>query len=138
MDGVDVVGSIVKVVLIFGLLWLTLRFVGRLNGAPRGPVVGRRRAAAPRPVEVIGRSPLGRTSSVAVVRLGDRCFALGVTEQQVRLLTEVEVDLTAPEPSGTAGLPEAFPPIPAGTQVPGSRPSWRDLVETLRERTVRH
>ena len=137
MDGVDVVGSIVKVVLIFGLLWLTLRFVGRLNGAPRGPMVGRRRAAAPRPVEVIGRSALGRSSSVAVVRLGDRCFALGVTEQQVRLLTEVEVDLTAPEPPPAPPEPP-HSPLPAGTQVPGFRPSWRDLVETLRERTVRH
>jgi hypothetical protein len=59
-----------------------------------------------------------------VVRLGSRCFALGVTEQQINVIAEVDIDLGEPEP--------------AGTQVVVSRPSWREVVETLRERTVRH
>lgn len=122
MGDFDVLGSVLKVVATFGLLFLTLRLVGRFNGVR--PRTGGKGGAAARPVELVGRSTLGRTSSVAVVRLGSRCFALGVTEQQINVIAEVDIDLSEPEP--------------AGTQVVVSRPSWREVVETLRERTVRH
>jgi flagellar protein FliO/FliZ len=129
MGDFNVWSALLKVVLTFGLLFLTLKMVCRLHG-PRmggGGLGGRaRRPGMPRPVEVIGRSQLGRSSSVAVVRVGERCLALGVTDQNISVLTEVELgeaDLTPPPPAGTQG------------QVP--QPSWRELVETLRERTVR-
>jgi flagellar biogenesis protein FliO len=123
MGDIDVVGSIIKVVATFGLLFVTLRVVGRLNGVRPRPSGGKG-GRAQRPVELVGRSSLGRSASVAVVRLGERCFALGVTEQHINLIAEVEIDLSDPEP--------------AGTLAPETRPSWRDLVENLRERTVRH
>ena len=130
MGEVSIVGSIVKVLIVFGLLFLTLKAVARLNGPRVGG--GRVRGAqAAKPVEVLGRTALGRNAAVAVVRLGERCFALGVTDQKVNLLTEVEIDLTE-EPVNPVSPP------PAGTQGPGVRPSWRELVESLRERTVRH
>ena len=122
MADIDVVGSIVKVAATFGLLFVTLRVVGRLNGTR--PRAGGRANRQHRPVELVARSSLGRSASVAVVRLGERCFALGVTEQHINLLAVVDVDLSDPEP--------------AGTLAPETRPSWRDLVENLRERTVRH
>ena len=121
MGDFNVLGAIIKVALTFGLLFLTLKLVARVNG--RGLRV-RTSAGAPRPVELVGRTSLGRSASVALVRMGERCFALGVTEQKVNVLSEVEIDLTPPPP-------------PAGTQGPVVRPSWRELVESLRERTVR-
>ena len=117
----SVIGTLVKVAATFGLLFLTLKLVARFYGTNR--TVRTRSGTPARPVEVVGRTTIGRNASVAVVRMGERCFALGVTEQKVNLLTEVEIDLT--------------PPPPAGTQVVETRPSWRELVESLREKTVR-
>ncbi len=127
MADFSVIGTLVKVVATFGLLFLTLKLVGRFYGAGRGASALRvRPGVTARPVEVLGRTSLGRNASVTVVRMGERCFALGVTDQEVNLLTEVDIDLTPP------------PPPPAGTQVVDTRPSWRELVESLREKTVRH
>ena len=125
MGDLNVVGTLIKVAITFGLLFVTLRVVGRLNGSrPRLGSGGGRGARVERPVELVARSSLGRSASVAIVRLGQRCFALGVTDQHINLIAEVEIDLSTPEP--------------AGTQAPETRPSWRDLVENLRDRTVRH
>jgi len=121
MGDFNVLGSILKVLATFALLYATLRLVGRMNGAR--PRTGGRGAKTIRPVEVVGRSSLGRSASVALVRLGSRCFALGVTDQHINLIAEVEIDLDEPEP--------------AGTQATDPRPSWREVVETLRDRTVR-
>jgi flagellar biogenesis protein FliO len=121
MADIDVLGSVLKVAATFALLFVTLRVVGRLNGSR--PRIGGRTDQAARPVELVGRSSLGRSASVAVVRFGERCFALGVTDQRINLIAEVEIDLSAPEPAGTPALE--------------NRPSWRDLIENLRERTVR-
>ena len=122
MGDFDILGSVLKVIATFALLFATLRLVGRFNGVR--PRTGGRSDRTARPVELVGRSSLGRSSSVAVVRLGSRYFALGVTDQHINVITEVDIDLSEPEP--------------AGTQVLESRPSWREVVETLRERTVRH
>ena len=124
MADISIAGAFLKVLIVFGLLFVTLKVVGRFNGPRVGGGRVRGEVAA-RPVEVLGRTALGRGSSVAVVRLGEKCFALGVTDQKVNLLTEVDIDLTTPEP------------LPAGTQAAALRPSWRELVESLRERTVR-
>jgi flagellar protein FliO/FliZ len=84
------------------------------------------------PVEVIARHGLSRNSSVAVVRLGERALVLGVTEQQVSLLTEIDpAELEAPpEPPDSAAGP-AGPGIGAGAL------PWKVALEQLRDRTVR-
>ena len=113
------VGTIIKIGLVFGLLLLTLRMVGRLNGRTGSPV-------ARESVRVVGRSSLGRNSSLVVVQLGQKHYVLGVTEQAVNLLTEVMVDDADP-----------VEPAPARTPAAGDRPTWRELLESVRERTVR-
>jgi len=118
MDGFSAIGAMLKVVAVFVLFWFTLRGLGRMHGQ------GRTRPGAPaRPVEVVGRTAVGRKSSVVVVRLGATYHALGVTEANVTLLGPVEID-----------QPEA---PPAGTQAPVPGPSWREVVGRMRERTVR-
>ena len=121
MTGFSVVGAMLKVIVVFVLFWFTLKGLGRMHGQGRG-----KGGAAARPVEVIGRSPLGRKASVVVVRLGTGHVALGVTEENVTVIGPVDVD-----------LPAASPAVPAGTQVPAPGPSWREVVSRLQERTVR-
>lgn len=119
MAGFSVLGAVVKVALVFGLLYVTLRVVARINGGRAGAFRG-----AGRTVEVLARSPLSRTAAVVVARIGDRCLALGVTDHSVNVLGEVAMD----------DLPPAGP---SWTQGPAPRPAWRDLLDGLRERTVR-
>jgi len=119
MAGLSVVGAMLKVIAVLVLFWFTLRGLGRLHGQGGGTRPG----GAARPVEVVGRTGVGRKSAVVVVRLGTTYQALGVTEQNVTLLGPVEID-----------QPEA---PPAGTQVPVPRPSWKEVVGRLQERTVR-
>ena len=118
MDGLSVVGAMLKVIAVFVLFWFTLRTLGRFHGQGRGGP-----GTVARPVEVIGRTGVGRRSSVVVVRLGKTYHALGVTEENVTLLGPVEID-----------QPEA---PPAGTQAPVPFPSWKEFVGRLQERTVR-
>lgn len=68
---------------VLGLVWLFSK--GVLKGAPRSGA-GRGR------VHVLARQALSRTSSVAVVQVGETALVLGVTEQQVTLLTETELE----------------------------------------------
>lgn len=84
------------------------------------------------PLEVVARHGLSRSSSLAVVRLGERALLLGVTEHQVTLLTEVD-------PSELDAPPELDDNLvaPAGPGIgPGTLP-WKVALEQLRERTVR-
>lgn len=122
MAGFSVLGALVKVGLVFVLLWVTLRVVARINGRPGG-VLGAGRPAS-RPVEVLARSALGRNTAVVVARIGDRCLALGVSDHSVNVLGEVEMD-------------DLLPAAPSWTQGPAPRSAWRDLLDGLRERTVR-
>jgi flagellar protein FliO/FliZ len=105
-----------------------LRRSGVVGTAPAGKRGARRRGA---PVEVIARHGLSRTSSLAVVRMGGRVLMLGVTEQQVTLLTEVdpaELDAT-PDHNEFVG--------PAGPGMEAGALPWKVVLEQLRERTVR-
>lgn len=138
MDGLSLAGSLVKVALTFGLLFLTLKLIGRLYGGTGG--ASRRSRHSGQPVEIIGRTSLGRAASIVLVRMGRHSYALGVTQQGVNLLTEVELDddpTPAIEAAASPASPIITPRIPARTQGPVSSPSWRDVMESLRERTVR-
>jgi len=81
---------------VLGLLWLIARVSSRrLRGSAHQGLV-----------RTLVRQPLGRGSSLAVVSVGERVLVVGVTEQQVNLLTEldpseVEVEQPADEPTGT-------------------------------------
>lgn len=142
LGGLSIVGALVKVAVVFALLWITLKLVARVHRNSGGVVVRRRAAAgggAVRPtgrlVEVMGRSALGRNTSIVVVRVGDNCLALGVSEQNVNLLSEVDLDLDLDDDDDPVVIDSHTDP--ARTQVSAPRPAWKDFVENLRERTVR-
>jgi flagellar biogenesis protein FliO len=95
-DGSTVV-AVLRLLVSLGAVLTLVVWVARyaakrgLGGArtPRGGVT----------VDVLSRRPLGRTSSVQVVRVGRRTMVLGVTEHGVSVLGELgEEDLVVPEP----------------------------------------
>ena len=124
---------IIKIGFVFGLLFVTLRVVGKVYG--QGRAIGGGSKQSNVAVQVIGRQAVGRNADVTVVTLGDRTLVLGVTEHNVSVVTELDPE----EIVETISLPAAVavPAIPARTQASVSVPTWRDLLDNLRERTVR-
>lgn len=138
------VGMLIKVAFVFGLLFVTLRLVGKLYSGGGAKIMGGRHEGAV--IQVIGRQSIGRNADVTVVTLGDRTLVLGVTEHNVSMVAELdpeemvtrEVIELSPQLLAPAAMNAAAPlAIPARTQASASVPSWRDLLESMRERTVR-
>jgi flagellar protein FliO/FliZ len=125
---VRVVVSLGVVLAVMAAAAAVLRRSGVVGAAPAGRRGSRRRSL---PLEVIARHGLSRSSSIAVVRLGERALVLGVTEHQVTLLTEVD----PAELDATPDLDDFAPPAGPGIG-PGTLP-WKVALEQLRERTVR-
>jgi flagellar protein FliO/FliZ len=67
--------------IVLGLLMLCARFAGRRFQGRRDAVV-----------QVVHRQPIGRHASVSVVNVSGRILVLGTTDQEVRLLTELDPD----------------------------------------------
>ena len=147
MDTLAALGrTSVSLVAVLGLLWLVARWLRRSRTA----------GAAATGVEVLSRVGVGAKAGVAVVRVGGRALVVGVTEQQVTLLTEAPAEELLPaaqDAPGTAGevleLPaeDAAPtrttrttPVAAPAALNGSALSpatWTKAVDVLRERTTR-
>jgi flagellar protein FliO/FliZ len=133
----SLVALLVRVVVSLGVVLAVMAgaaAVLRRSGVTGTAAVGRRglrRRSVP--MEVIARHGLTRSTSIAVVRLGERALVLGVTEHQVSLLKEMDpAELEAPpdpQDDGTAG--HAGPGIGAGAL------PWKVALEQLREKTVR-
>ena len=71
---------------IFFSLAVVLLLMWGLAKLARRPLAGRGGGA----MSVLARHPLSRGASVAVVRVGERAYVLGVTDQNVTLLAEAE------------------------------------------------
>jgi flagellar protein FliO/FliZ len=133
---------------VIGLIW----FAGRRLGGPR-----RVRAQREAEVRVVGKQAVSRHSGVAVVAVGNRRLLVGYGDQQVTMLSElapVVEAAPAPAPAPVAakprvpapraaldpGLTSGLDPAHAGGPLHGSVLSpetWRTLVKTLQDRTVR-
>ncbi len=124
---------------VLGLLWGLARVLRRPLGAYRGAG----------PVAVLDRHQLSRTAAVAVVRLGDRAIVLGVTDQQVNLLTETDLEAfeqARPQRRDQlkvgdydVTLPPAHP-VTAPRRLDGSllaARTWTATLDFIRERTTR-
>jgi len=138
-----------SLVVVFGLMWGLARLIRRPLGA------GRHSGA----LAVLNRQQLTRSAAVTVVRVGDRAMILGVTDQQVTLLGDADVEdfgsgwekhaherrdhlpvQDAPAGETEPGaLPEAHP-VPVRGRLDGSLLSprtWTATVDFLRDRTSR-
>ncbi|WP_114422473.1 flagellar biosynthetic protein FliO [Nocardioides houyundeii] len=68
-------------------------------------------------VQVVHRQALSRTSSVAVVTVGSRVLVLGTTEQQIRVLAELDPEELLDHEAALA-LTEEPPRVSDSTSVP--------------------
>jgi flagellar biogenesis protein FliO len=127
---------------VLGLIWLLARTVQK-----RGWMSGGTSQA--KPIRVVARHGLTKTTSLAVVRVGDRELLLGIGTQGVNVLLEEEAGqllaITLPEaPIGrrTAHRDAAQPAMAAEGTVTtsGFSPSSarKPMLDRLRARTVRH
>jgi flagellar protein FliO/FliZ len=140
---------IIRLILSLGFVALVLLYAARL-AKKRG--LGQ----SSNLIEVVARQRMGRSSTVNVVRIADVVLVVGATEEQVTLLAELDSDavdaalrerspvrLTAApastEDADTAAYPAAVARSSSGA-LAGSvldRDGWGNLVQQLRERTVR-
>jgi flagellar protein FliO/FliZ len=131
---------VIALVLVVGAMWVLAKVAKR-------PL--RKRAA--NSLDVLARAQLSRNASVAVVRVDKTALVVGVTDGGISLLHQVEAETftIAEAPSRTAvdldqlttvkARPEAGPTerrvALAGSAL--SPATWRQAMETLRERTAR-
>lgn len=141
--------SLARVVIVLGLLWAVMRVIRRVSGRSRGGGATRssRRTCT---IELLNRRAVGRTASVAAVRVGAKMYVLGITDQRIEKLDECdapEFDLDL-ELGSDFGLGAASHSTDddrdefenAGRiREPGDHRARRrpSLLDSLRERTVR-
>ena len=127
-----------SLIVVLAIVFAASRLLGRSSGHGGRGVL-----------DVLARQPLGRTASVAVVRVADRAYVLGVTEDNITLLDDT--DLAAMTEIIAAARPAPRRPRLADQKAavsadPGSSPlqgsilspaAWRQGIEAVRERTAR-
>ena len=125
----DALALVLRALLVFGLLGLTLWVVRRVDR-------GRSTTRTAAPVQVLSNTLLGKGASLALVRIGGQAYALGVTEHAVSLLTSTDL----PEPVQPDAVPADTPPSFAaalqssfGQLVPGRK----DNSSTPGSRSIR-
>ena len=147
--------TIFALCLIFIVLWGLSAYM-RKRGVP-----GRQGSLPREPVQVIGNCRFNRNTMVTVVRVRDRGLVLGVTEQSVHLLAEIDcsssnsaLDTGLDASLDTSGLPNEeakqqntitqkrsttgtalLPPRTGTSWRAGS--TWKTALNGLREKTVR-
>jgi flagellar biogenesis protein FliO len=136
--------ALARVVIVLGLLWVVLRIIRRVSGRSNGGGASRS-AKNTCTIELLNRRAIGRTASVAAVRVGAKMYVLGITDQRIEKLDECEApefDLDvlalASELSSDGQLEDALeaPNRNRGLFDPRGR-RRSSLLDSLRERTVR-
>lgn len=136
--------ALARVVIVLGLLWIVMRIIRRVSGRSSGGG-GSRSARNICTIEVLNRRAVGRTASVAAVRVGAKMYVLGITDQRIEKLDECdapELDLDtialSSEFASDGQVEDALeePNRSRGLFDPRAR-KRSSLLESLRERTVR-
>jgi flagellar protein FliO/FliZ len=142
VNTVELIGRMLLALgVVLGVMWLLARWARRPAAAKTDRVV-----------TVLARQQLSRNSSVAVLKVMDKAYVLGVTDQSVQLLSETELEpiesaLTVPQSIAprrrTPPAPkESAPALPSGVRSPLagsvlSPATWRQMLHAARELTVR-
>lgn len=128
MNGASTAEMFVRLALslavVVGLMWAGATMLRR-RGIVHSP---RSRKNGGIEIELLARRSLGRNSSVAVLRVGERAMVVGITDQNVTKLDDADVDEIdlAIEPTRTVA------PGP-----PGPTPAWKTMLDQMRTKTVR-
>jgi flagellar protein FliO/FliZ len=125
-----------SLLVVFGLMW-------GLAKLARRPLTGRGTGS----LTVLTRQQLSRGSSIAVVQVADRAYLIGVTDTQVSMLGETELEAFAKHPVSekrdhlAVDAEDHAVPAPDEGALAGSALSprtWTSALDFLRERTARH
>ncbi|MEM9466964.1 MAG: flagellar biosynthetic protein FliO [Actinomycetota bacterium] len=126
---------IFSLAIVLGLIW-ALAWAAR-----RGKGLGLGIGAARGSINVRAREQVGRNTTIALLEVGDRVLLIGANEQAVEVLAEGD-DLIAEEPESTPSEDgDVSTDDRTSSQVDpvirGSAPPGMNLIEALRERSVR-
>ena len=115
---------LLSLAVVIGLMWAAATVLKKRGFAP----AGNRRAAKSVQIEMLAKRGMGRNTSIAVVRVGDRSMVVGITDHQVTKLDDADIeDIDFEEDAiGTA------PQVSAGTGSP-----WKMMLDQMRAKTVR-
>ncbi|HSE09787.1 MAG TPA: flagellar biosynthetic protein FliO [Nocardioidaceae bacterium] len=102
---------VLSLAVILGLLWFIARTSSRRFGGTARSMV-----------RVVARQPLARTASLAVVEVGERVLVVGVSENGVNLLTELDPSEVPVEQMSPATGAEAAGDASFGAGVQGPLP----------------
>jgi flagellar protein FliO/FliZ len=129
----DVLRIIFSLVVVLGLMWALAKFARRPMSGKRGTVS----------LSVLTRQQLSRGSSLAIVQVADRAYIIGVTDTQVSMLGETDLDAFGkhpPERRDHLAVEDddhvAADPGPLDGSALSPR-TWGAAVDFLRERTAR-
>ena len=114
--------TVLSLLVVLAIVFAASRLLGRASGQGGSGVL-----------DVLARQALGRTASVAIVRVADRAYVLGVTESQITLLDDTDL---AP----LSELIAASRPAKKAAALPGSifsAGTWHQGIEAVRDRTAR-
>ena len=129
---------VVSLGVVLGLMWVAAKLLQRQSGGGRAL-----RAARPLPIQVLARHSLGKNSSVAVVHAAGKALIVGVTDTQVTLLGEGDIDALIPpveeeDPATTiTAAARTRPPWAVPSSGAAAFSPWTAMLETLRDRTAR-
>ena len=129
-----------SLLVVFGLMW-------GLAKVARRPLSGTRGTGT---LSVLNRQQLARGAAVTIVQVADKALILGVTDQQVSLLGETDLDGFARH-AQPAGRRDAVPLAPEDVLPPSAHPAthgrldgpilsprtWGSTLDFLRDRTTR-
>ena len=88
-------------------------------------------------LDIVARKPLGRNAQLAVVRAGNKTLVLGITEHQITMLTETDPDWDIEEDPFNIDLSEAQRTgLPVSTPS-GTFPTWKTMLDGVRDKTLR-
>jgi flagellar protein FliO/FliZ len=143
MPDTSVLALLARLVLSLGVvigLMLLLASVLRKRGIVVGGARGKGRPGKQWDIDILARRGLGRQAQVAVVRAAGRTMVVGITEQRISLLGEGDPDtvaaLQAADEIAIDGGSQ-WTALPS-TEKTGTSPTWKTLLDTVRDRTVRH
>lgn len=128
---------IFSLAIVLGLIW-ALSWAAR-----RGKGLGLGMGAQKGAIAVRAREQIGRNTTIALLEVGDRVLLIGLNEQAVEVLAEGD-DLISDEPDPSpstdgdgAESTDDRTSSQADPFIRGSAPPGMNLIEALRERSVR-
>ncbi|MEO7125130.1 MAG: flagellar biosynthetic protein FliO [Nakamurella sp.] len=87
MQSVELVGRLlIALAVVLGVIWLIAR---KARGGAR------QKLNSDKLIDILGRQSLSRNSSMAVVRVANQALIIGITDTNIRVLGELELDAAA-------------------------------------------